>query len=233
MSRARDESELQVARADSKIAPLETQTGICSVRTAHQRRWWLVFAAVSVVVLTASFLLDPVVQEWMREYQSRGARNAMRWISWLGDWVGHVVGAVVAMFIAHQRGNRRWVRICTAMLVAIAIAGVTARVVKVAAGRSRPSVEVDVGFNGPRFTAKYHAFPSGHTAASLAYFGVIAFANARLFAALLPIPLVIGFSRMYVGAHHFSDVIGGAILGLAIAAWVANWRRFEVRVSEK
>ena len=196
--------------------------------TAHERRWWLVFAAASAVALTASFFLDPAVQDWVREHQSRGVRNAMRWVSWLGDWQGHVVGALVAMFIAYQRGNRRWTRICTAMLVAIAIAGVTARVVKVAAGRSRPSVEVDVGFNGPRFAAKYHAFPSGHTAASFGYFGVIAFANARLFAALLPIPLVIGFARMYVGAHHFSDVIAGAIVGIAIAAWVAQWRWFEI-----
>ena len=197
--------------------------------SGHRLRWWLVFGAISGVALTGSFFLDPAVQEWMREHQSRGVKNAMRWISWVGDWVGHVVGALVAMFIAHQRGNRQWVRICIAMIVAIAIAGITSRVVKVAAGRSRPSVEIDAGFNGPRFTAKYHAFPSGHTAASLAYFGVIAFANARLFAALLPIPLVIGFARMYVGAHHFSDVIAGAIIGIAIAMWVANWRRFEIR----
>jgi membrane-associated phospholipid phosphatase len=89
-------------------------------------------------------------------------------------------------------------------------------------------VELDAGFNGPRFTAKYHAFPSGHVAASVAYFGVIAFANPRVFLALLPIPLLIGFARMYLTAHHFSDVVGGAILGIAIAVWVAHWRRFAI-----
>ena len=197
--------------------------------TAHRLRWWLIFAAVAGVALAISFLLDPAVEAWMREHQSRGFKQAMRSVSVIGDWVGHAVGALIAMFIAHRLGSRRWVRICVAMLVALALAGVVSRVVKIAAGRSRPSVELDAGFNGPRFTAKYHAFPSGHMAASLAYFGVLAFANRRLFAALLPIPLLIGFARMYLIAHHFSDVIGGAAIGLAIAAWVAHWRWFEIR----
>ena len=180
------------------------------------------------MALALSFLVDPVVESWMREQQSRGFRSAMRCVSVIGDWPGHAAAAVVGALIAWRLGNRRWVRICLAMLVALAIAGAATRVVKVAAGRSRPSVEIDVGFNGPRFAAKYHAFPSGHTSSSLAYFGVIAFTNWRLCAALLPIPLVIGFSRIYLNAHHFSDVIAGAVIGIAIAAWVAHWRRFEI-----
>ena len=164
----------------------------------------------------------------MREQQHRGFKRLMRYVSLTGDWVGHAAAALIAMFIAYWRGNRRWVRICLAMLVALAIAGVATRVVKVVAGRARPSVELDAGFNGPRFTAKYHAFPSGHMAASLAYFGVLAFANPRLFAALLPVPLLIGFARMYLTAHHFSDVVGGAAIGVAIAVWVAHWRGFEI-----
>ncbi|HSH39634.1 MAG TPA: phosphatase PAP2 family protein [Chthoniobacterales bacterium] len=190
--------------------------------------WWLVFAAAAGLILAASFQLDAAVQSWMREHRAPGIRSVMRWVSYIGDWVGHAVAALIGAGIAYLRQNRRWLRICVAMIVALAIAGVATRVVKVAAGRSRPSVEIDAGFNGPRFTAKYHAFPSGHMAASLAYFGIIGFANVRLFVALLPIPLVIGFARLYVGAHHFSDVIGGALMGAAIAVLVAGWPRFQI-----
>lgn len=190
--------------------------------------WWLLFAVAGALLLAAAFYLDPAVQDWMTAHQSRAVRKAMRWVSWLGDWAGHVVVALLALGTAYWRGNRRVVRICIAMLAALAIAGGAARVVKIVAGRSRPSVEIDAGFNGPRFAAKYHAFPSGHTTASLACFGVIAFAHARLFAALLPIPLLIGFARLYLGAHHFSDVVAGAILGLAIAYGVARWRRLQI-----
>ena len=196
--------------------------------SARRLGWWFLFAAVSAVALAISFLLDPLVESWMREQQSRGFREAMRYVSLIGDWPGHAVAAVIGAVIAWRLGSRRWVRICIAMVVALAIAGAAARVVKIATGRARPSVEIDVGFNGPRFAAKYHAFPSGHTTSSVAYFGVIAFASWRLFAALLPIPLLIGFSRLYVTAHHFSDVVGGAVIGLAVAVWVAHWRRFEI-----
>jgi undecaprenyl-diphosphatase len=199
------------------------------VTDARGWRWWLIFAAVAGIAVAISFLLDPAVEAWMREHQSRGAKEAMRWVSYIGDWPGHAVGAVAAMFIAYRLGSRRWVSVCVAILVALTIAGAVTRVVKVAAGRARPSVELDAGFNGPRFSAKYHAFPSGHTASSFACFGVLAFANRRLFAALLPIPMLIGFSRMYLVAHHFSDVVAGAALGLAVAAWVAHWRWFVSR----
>ena len=190
--------------------------------------WWLLAAVAGGVIVAASLLLDPAVQNWMRANQTRGFRSFMQSVSYIGDWVGHAVAAVIGAFVAYRRQNRRWVRIFMAMLIALAIAGTVARVVKVAAGRSRPSVQVDVGFNGPRWTAKYHAFPSGHTASTMAYFGVLAFANVRLFAVLLPIPLLIGFARLYVGAHHFSDVIAGALIGIAIAVLVAHWPRLQI-----
>ena len=210
---------------------VETQTGISTVTARRPLLWWLLFGAVAVLVMAASFQLDAAVQSWMTAHRTPGLRHAMRWVSYVGDWVGHVVAALLAAAIAYRRGNRRWVRICVAMIIALAVAGVVTRVVKVAAGRSRPAVEIDAGFNGPRFTAKYHAFPSGHTASSVAYFGVLAFVNLRLFAALLPIPLLIGFSRLYLGSHHFSDVIAGALLGVAIAVLIARWPR--LRIAER
>lgn len=199
--------------------------------TRRALRWWLLFGAAAALVLATSFLVDPAVQSWMTAQRTPEMRSMMHWVSYIGDWFGHAVVALLAGAIAYFRQNRRWVQICIAMIVSLALAGVVTRVVKVATGRSRPSVEIDAGFNGPRFNAKYHAFPSGHTASSIAYFGVIAFANLRLFAALLPIPLLIGFSRLYLGSHHFSDVIGGVLLGAAVAVLVARWPR--LRIAER
>jgi len=42
-------------------------------------------------------------------------------------------------------------------------------------------------------------------------------ANWRIGVACLPIPILIGFSRMYVAAHYLSDVVCAAILGILCA----------------
>ncbi len=107
------------------------------------------------------------------------------------------------------------------MMIACAIAVTAARIIKVSAGRARPSVHAETGWNGLRFTSKYHAFPSGHTASSTAFFAVLVFASWRAGAALLAVPLLIAFSRMYVGAHYLSDVVGAALLGV-LTAWLVS-----------
>jgi undecaprenyl-diphosphatase len=132
--------------------------------------------------------------------------------------------------MAWLRGSKKWTRVFISMLLVLALAGAAARVVKMAAGRARPSMKTeaqhlasqDVGWNGPRLSSKYHAFPSGHTAASTAFFAVLLFANWRIGLACLPIPLLIGLSRMYVAAHYLSDVVAAALLGLLCAIFVAR-----------
>jgi membrane-associated phospholipid phosphatase len=84
-------------------------------------------------------------------------------------------------------------------------------------------VKSELRWGGPRFSTKYHAFPSGHVAASTAFFGVLFFARRRVGLACLPIPILIGFSRMYIGAHYLSDVICAAVLGIFCAAVVAHF----------
>jgi undecaprenyl-diphosphatase len=105
------------------------------------------------------------------------------------------------------------------MIIACALAGAAARGVKVVTGRVRPSVKQELGWKGPRLSPKYNSFPSGHAAATTAFFGVLFFAHRRLALALTPIPLLIAASRIYVVAHYLSDVVCGAILGI-FCAWL-------------
>jgi undecaprenyl-diphosphatase len=124
-------------------------------------------------------------------------------------------------------------RIFAAMILACALAGVTARVVKISTGRARPNVQSEAEWNGPKLSPRYNAFPSGHTAASTAFFATLAFASWRIGLGFLVIPLLIAFSRMYVAAHHLSDVVAAALIGAFAACVVARWMRLRNPASDR
>jgi len=72
------------------------------------------------------------------------------------------------------------------------------------------------------------SFPSGHAATSFAAATVLTFARPRWAPALYLLALAIGFSRVYVGVHYPLDIVGGAVLGVAVAIalrWLAASRR--------
>jgi undecaprenyl-diphosphatase len=63
-----------------------------------------------------------------------------------------------------------------------------------------------------------YSFPSGHALLSLVFFGMIFFLfckKNRLFTILISLlaVLLIGFSRIYLSVHWFSDVFGGYLIG--------------------
>jgi undecaprenyl-diphosphatase len=73
------------------------------------------------------------------------------------------------------------------------------------------------------------AFPSGHSAAAVAFYGTIAivvwwhsrnrFGRAVAIAAAFVVPLVVATSRMYRGMHSLSDVVVGLVIG-AVSLWI-------------
>ncbi len=182
--------------------------------------YWLIGIVIAAVTITAAFYFDDVVRNFVAQHQNRMARNFMRNVSRFGDWPEHFALGLILASVAWRRGNKKWTRIFLSMLIALAIAGVVGRGIEIATGRARPSVRTEEVWN--RFSSKYHAFPSGHVTASMAFFGVLFFANRRVAVACLPIPILIGFSRIYLGAHYLSDVVCGVILGILSAVLVAH-----------
>jgi membrane-associated phospholipid phosphatase len=98
------------------------------------------------------------------------------------------------------------------VLAADAIADGAAALLKLAFGVHRPAEPGDLlGVPHSR------SFPSGHTATS--------FACATVLAALVPrsapfvyiLALAIGYSRLYVGVHWPTDVLGGIAVGVVTA----------------
>src|ERR1043166_5963462 len=185
--------------------------------------WLCLFCFAAGLVILIAFYLDASAQAWIAGHQEAGLRNFMQGVSRFGDWPEHVALGLVLLGLASWRRNKKWMRVAAAMIVACALAGAAARVVKISTGRARPSVQTEAGWNGPNLSARYHAFPSGHTAASAAFFATLALACWRIGTPLLLIPVLIAFSRMYVAAHFLSDVVCAAVLGFLTAYFVARW----------
>ena len=159
----------------------------------------------------------------MIEHQNPATRNFMRYVSLLGDWPSHAAVGLVLLGLAWRRGSEEWTRIFLAMLLAMMLAGVAGTVIKRTVPRARPSVHAETRWGGPHFSSKYHSFPSGHVGASTAFFGVLLIARRRIGLACLPIPILIGVSRMYIGAHYLSDVVSAAVLGTLCALVVVHF----------
>jgi undecaprenyl-diphosphatase len=202
-------------KSELKIASGKTYGNLFVKRAAIF--YWLIGIAIAAVAIGAAFYLDDTVWHVIQQHQNRALRSFMHNVSRFGDWPSHLVLGLFLLGIAWWRSSKKWTRIFLSMLVAMAIAGVAADVIKRAIPRARPSVKSELRWGGPRFSTKYHSFPSGHVAASMAFFGVLMFARRRIGLACLPIPILIGFSRMYIGAHYLSDVVFGAVLGMLCA----------------
>ncbi|MBC3787775.1 phosphatase PAP2 family protein [Spirosoma utsteinense] len=82
------------------------------------------------------------------------------------------------------------------------------------------------------------SFPSGHSATALILYGLLAYWLIRRFrtttgrvmvgAGAVSLILAVGFSRIYLGVHFLSDVLGGYLLGigwLIVGIVLTEWQR--------
>jgi membrane-associated phospholipid phosphatase len=184
--------------------------------------YWLIGIVIAAIAIATAFCFDDTVRDFLAQHQNPTMREFMRNVSLYGDWPSHVFLGLLLLAIAWRRRSKKWMRIFLSMLMAMAIAGIASTIVKRTTPRARPSVKSEFRWGGPRFDTKYHAFPSGHVGASMAFFGVLIFTRRRVGLACLPIPILIGLSRMYLGAHYLSDVVCAAVLGILCA--VVVWR---------
>jgi len=171
-----------------------------------------------------------------------GFQSFMRVVSWAGDNVflaGVVVaGAAILLFGVGAR------REAVVVLLAVMVEQTVKVAIKEIIARPRPTP--DLGVNVFIHAKEVYSFPSGHTVHYVVFFGFLWYLTLRLVGARrLRWPLLallgvlialVGLSRVYLGAHWPSDILGGYLLGGAIltatVCFYRWWRRREQEAHE-
>ena len=161
--------------------------------------------------------LDDRVARWF----ARNRTDTLDAATWLGSGSAEAVVKISVTFVASLVFVWRWRRwsepalLAGGMVLEVMVFITSSFVVD----RGRPPVsQLDS-------VPPTSSFPSGHTAAAVAFYGAIAIivfwhtrnriARGVALTAAILLPPIVGVSRMYRGMHHLSDVIVGAIIGLA------------------
>ena len=165
--------------------------------------------------------LDEAVVQWVATHRSRILDHVALEITGLGNFATLTVLVLVAAIFLWQTRHRVSVVL---MMIAIAGGGVLNTLLKDLYGRPRPSIVT------PVIEVATESFPSGHSMGAFIAYAAVAYLGGRveptrglrwttwIVAAVLI--LAIGVSRVYLGVHYPSDVLGGYIAGLAWLAFV-------------
>jgi membrane-associated phospholipid phosphatase len=116
------------------------------------------------------------------------------------------------------------------VLLAVAVPIAVGELLKWIVGRGRPFVGGEANaFNFAHFagTEAYSSLPSGHVITAFALAFAVAAVWPRLRGVMIAYALVIAFTRLVLLAHHPSDVVAGAAVGIIGAMCVRYW--FAVR----
>lgn len=162
---------------------------------------------------------DKEVATWFHAHLSHTFVTALKALSELGsgEWIGIALGAVILFLV----WKRSWLTAAT-MIVAVPGGMLLNELLKLEVHRHRPF------FDDPFGTWSGYSFASGHTIGATLLYGQLALLimpalkgrhwRAVTISATALLVSLIGFTRIALGAHYLTDVLGGIVLGVS---WLA------------
>jgi diacylglycerol kinase family enzyme/membrane-associated phospholipid phosphatase len=150
---------------------------------------------------------------------------ADRWLLRLSSFANHGrLWLVIAAVLGVRRGplRRGAVRGVGSMAISSALVNL---LLKRVFGRVRPDLENLQAHRRLRREPGSLSFPSGHSSSAAAFVTGLAMESPLAGAALAPVALGVGYSRVHVGVHYPGDVVAGLAVGGAVAAATQHWWR--------
>ena len=236
-------AEAPAKNAAGKLGEKVDETVIAPHRTRRYRaavfQAYVLLATVGFVGLAVAahfvpyFPIDLTITRAVQSSHGPALDALMRGLSWMG-WNPQASLLVALVLAALLLAGLRWETVAAAFA---AFGTVVGSVVKLLVYRPRPSADVVHVFS----SLSTYSFPSGHVLLATCFYGFIAFlmyallkhAWYRILGLTLVALIVVlmGPSRIYLGQHWFSDVMGAYVLGslwLLLSIRLYRWgkRRF-------
>jgi undecaprenyl-diphosphatase len=178
------------------------------------------FGAIADAVFHSAWMLpwDARIGSWFHSFQSRTVTNAMVLVSLFGDprllFVSSLGLAGVLLYLSF------WRELFTAGVI-LAGGAVLHLILKSAFHRARPDDDWLTAVQG-------YSFPSGHALGAVLFYGTLAYLVVRLcrmpgdrpvrrylfVSVCAAVVFWVGVSRVYLGVHFLSDVLGGWSAGV-------------------
>ena len=195
--------------------------------------WWFGDIAEDMSRNAATRLLDEHVASWFHQRATPTLTEIARVVTWFGSvgFLALAASGVATVLIVRKLWDRLLV-----LTLAVGGGSLLNLVLKHFFHRQRPVLE------NPLITLSSFGFPSGHTMGATLFYGVLAvllvhsvrawrFRVLSVSGALLVVGLI-GLSRIYLGAHYLTDVLGAIAVGLAWLSFcwtgvetLRRWRR--------
>ena len=186
----------------------------------------LLFILVTVLVcngLTKN--IDNSVYNFIISFRCNFLDNYFKLITKLGNFTYIIIVlGICVLFIK----NKYVVYLCLSMSLSVIFNYIIKHIIK----RDRPNVLRLISQGG-------YSYPSGHTMISLCCYGYLfyyvykyvknKYLRISLLVLLSLIIISIPISRIYVGVHYFSDIVGGLLLGGVILFIVIRYGKYIIR----
>jgi membrane-associated phospholipid phosphatase len=211
-----------VARPQREYRTLSFQIALLSAIAA--------FAVLTFMVKsTPSFPLDLRITKALQSIDSLLFASAMNWISWPGFLPQSAIIPALVTVLLYSFGLR-WESITS--LVAAYLPALINVAVKEWIRRPRPTVDLVDVF---RILDSY-SFPSGHVMFYIGFFGFLWFLvfvllesswkRTLLLIILGSLIAFVGVSRIFLGQHWASDILGASLLGGLLLAFMIQFYRW-------
>ncbi len=155
--------------------------------------------------------IDTVIYNLIINLMSTNVTTIMIFISYLGSATTLITLTIAFTILLKNKRDAKYI------IINLATVFLLNRILKLIVARPRPEILRLIVEDG-------YSFPSGHAMVSMGYYGFLIYLIYKnmkdkrikypLIVFLSLLILFIGISRIYLGVHYFTDVIGGFVIAI-------------------